>query len=79
MPATRKAVEILAPRTSLTPLRNPDAGNHLFEAVRGLIDQGVDPEIALEASLRRLIHQRSDASPRFTAAGIGTERGRESA
>ena len=79
MPATRKAVEILAPRTSLTPPENPDAGNHLLEAVRGLIDQGVDPEIALEASLRRLIHQRNDVPSGSAAAGIGTERGRVSA
>ena len=77
MPATRKAVEIRAAHELDAP-ENPDAGNHLLEAVRGLIDQGVDPEIALEASLRRLIHQRNDVWW-FGGGRNRTERGRESA
>jgi tetrapyrrole methylase family protein / MazG family protein len=77
MPATRKIIEILAPRTGLVSPQDPDAGNELLEAIRGLIEQGLDPEIALEASLRRSMEQGISASGGSAEAGVGTEPGRE--
>ena len=79
MPITRKIVEILAPRTSLAPPENPNAGNELLEAVRGLIEQGLDPELALEASLRRSLDPRIGDPDDSDVAGIGPERRRASA
>jgi tetrapyrrole methylase family protein / MazG family protein len=79
MPATRKIIEILAPRTSLAPPKNSDAGNELLEAVRGLIEQGVDPELALEASLRESLDPGTGDLVDSEVAGIGPERGRASA
>src|SRR5687768_4028530 len=79
MPVTRKIAEILAPRSILAPPENPAAGNELLEAVRGLIERGFDPELALEASLRESIDRGDSASGDSAVAGIGTERGRESA
>jgi tetrapyrrole methylase family protein/MazG family protein len=77
MPVTRKIVEILAPRSILAPPENPAAGNELLEAVRGLIGRGLDPELALEVSLRESIDRGTSASDDSAVAGIGTERGRE--
>jgi XTP/dITP diphosphohydrolase len=79
MPVTRKIVEILAPRARLAPPENPDAGNELLEAVRGLIERGLDPELAVEASLRASIAQGIAASEDSAAAGVGSKQGRESA
>jgi tetrapyrrole methylase family protein/MazG family protein len=79
MPVTRKIVEILAPRTGLAPPDNPEAGNELLEAVRGLIEQGLDPELALEASLRESLDQRIGDPDDSGVPGIGPERGRASA
>lgn len=77
MPVTRKIVEILAPRSSLATAGNPGAGNELLEAVRRLIERGLDPELALEASLRESIRCGDGASDDSAVDGIGTERGRD--
>jgi hypothetical protein len=72
MPVTRKIVEILAPRTNLARPDSPDAGDELLAAVRVLIERGLDPEVALEAALRKTIDQEIEVSS-GSAAGIGTE------
>jgi hypothetical protein len=74
MPVTRKAVEILAPRTSLTAPQDPDAGHELLVAVGTLINRGIDPDLALEASLRNLINSRVGVPDENE-----TEQGRETA
>jgi tetrapyrrole methylase family protein / MazG family protein len=79
MPITRKIVEILAPRTSLASPQDPDAGNDLLNAVRVLVERGLDPDIALEASLRKLIDQPTGVSGGSAEAGIEAAQGRESA
>ena len=79
MPITRKIVEILAPRTSLASPDDPDAGNELLDAVRVLIERGLDPDVALEASLRKLIDQQIGGSAGSAVAGIEGMQGRESA
>jgi hypothetical protein len=79
MPVTRKISEILAPRTSLTAPQDPDAGNELLAAIRVLIQRGFDPELALEASLRRSIGKEIEIEGGSPGEGIETERGRESA
>jgi len=79
MPVTRKAVEVLAPRTVLAAPQHPDDGNQLLAAVGELIERGLDPELALEASLRHSIDTGVDIERVASDAGIKTERGRESA
>jgi tetrapyrrole methylase family protein/MazG family protein len=79
MPITRKIVEILAPRETLASPEDPDAGSELLGAVRALIEQGIDPDIALEAALRKLIGQRIGVSTSSAVAGIDAMQGRESA
>lgn len=79
MPITRKVVEILAPRTSLAAPQDPDAGHDLLAAVGALIDRGIDPELALEASLRNLVDSRVSITGISAAAENETEQGRESA
>jgi hypothetical protein len=79
MPITRKAVEILAPRTRLAAPQDPDAGRELLAAVRALIDRGIDPELALELSLRNLIDSGVGIAGVSAAAENETEQGRESA
>jgi tetrapyrrole methylase family protein/MazG family protein len=79
MPVTRKISEILAPRTSLTAPQDPDAGNELLAAIRALIQRGFDPDLALEASLRRSIGKEIEIEGGSPGGGIETERGRESA
>jgi hypothetical protein len=76
---TRKIVEILAPRAGLAPPREPDAGDALLTEIQTLIARGLNPDIALEASLRRWIDQGMDMRDRSAAAGTETDRGRESA
>jgi hypothetical protein len=77
MPVTRKVVEVLAPRSNLAPPADPTAGKELLEAVRRLIEQGLDPERALEASLRKSLNCDMSAAGDSAEAGIGTERGRK--
>jgi len=79
MPITRKVVEILAPRETLASPDDSDAGNDLLNAVRVLVEQGIDPDIALEASLRKFIDQRLSVSHGSAEIGIESVQGRESA
>ena len=79
MPITRKVVEILAPRSNLASPEDPDVGKELLDAVRVLIERGLDPDVALEASLRKLIDQRTGVSEVSAVAGIEGRQGRESA
>jgi NTP pyrophosphatase (non-canonical NTP hydrolase) len=79
MPPTRKTVEILAPRITLAAPQDPCAGDELLAAVRALIEIGVDPDLALEASLRNSIASGSSAAGGSPVAGIDTDLGRESA
>ncbi len=51
MPALRKVIELVAPRAQFTASSN-GAGDEVLEAVIRLIDRSIDPELALEASLR---------------------------
>jgi tetrapyrrole methylase family protein / MazG family protein len=66
MPATRKVIEMLAPRTTLSTDPLPGAGDAALQAVTDLIDQGIDPEIAIERALRAALANR-------TAKEEGTE------
>jgi uncharacterized protein YabN with tetrapyrrole methylase and pyrophosphatase domain len=77
MPVTRKAVEILAPRRRLAAALDPTDGNELLKAIAALIERGLDPELALEASLRHAIDSGVDIEGDSPDAGIQTERGRE--
>src|SRR5829696_328449 len=70
MPVIRKITEILAPRTSLTAPQDPDAGNELLAAIRALVQRGFDPELALEASLRRSIGKAFDIEGGSPGDGI---------
>jgi NTP pyrophosphatase (non-canonical NTP hydrolase) len=79
MPITRKIVEILAPRTTLASPEDPDAGKELLNAVRLLIESGLDPDATLEASLRKSIDQQIGVPDGSTMAGIEGMQGRESA
>jgi tetrapyrrole methylase family protein/MazG family protein len=79
MPITRKIVAILAPRSCLVSPEDPDAGNELLDAVRVLIERGLDPDLALEASVRMLIDQQLGVSADSAVAGIKGMQGRESA
>ena len=58
MPATRKVIEMLAPRATLSTDPPPGAGDAALQAVTDLIDQGIDPEIALERALRAALAHR---------------------
>lgn len=60
MPVTRKAAELLAPRVTLRSPSDASEGDQLLSAIRNLLAKGIDPERALEASLRRAL--ATDAS-----------------
>jgi tetrapyrrole methylase family protein/MazG family protein len=79
MPPIRKAVEILAPRNTLAAPPDPGAGDELLIAVRALIENGFDPDLALEASLRNSIASGISTAGASPDGGIETNRGRESA
>lgn len=79
MPATRKAMEILAPRVMLRPPEHADDGDDILSAVSALIDRGIDPERALEASLRIVAKQRDRGTASFAVTGASGGRGREEA
>ena len=55
MPITRVASELLAPRVTLHPPRDASDGDDLLKAIEQLLAKGIDPERALEASLRRAL------------------------
>jgi tetrapyrrole methylase family protein/MazG family protein len=75
MPATRKTVELLAPRAVLSASAETAAGDELLGAVTNLIEKGLDPERALETSLRRHIEKASHAVAMPPAAS-GSEVGK---
>ena len=79
MPVTRKIVEVLAPRAILRFPDDPDAGDDLLASLRLLIEHGVDPDLALEASLRKLIDQQIEFAGGSALATTGAAQGRESA
>lgn len=79
MPTTRKVVEVLAPRETLAAPEGPEAGNELLGAVRVLIERGIDPDVALEASLRKFIDEGIGVSGSSAVPGIESAHGRESA
>jgi tetrapyrrole methylase family protein/MazG family protein len=59
MPATRKVIEMLAPRATLSTDPEPGAGDAALQAITDLIDQGIDPEIAIERALRAALANRA--------------------
>ena len=59
MPATRKVIEMLAPRATLSTDPLPGAGEAALQAISDLIDQGIDPEIAIERALRAALASRA--------------------
>jgi tetrapyrrole methylase family protein/MazG family protein len=64
MPALRKAAEVLAPRATLAGPSDEAAGDALLAAVQAALDRGIDPERALEQSLRRHVasHEEHEAA-----------------
>lgn len=71
MPATRKVVEMLAPRATFSPPADAAAGDQLLNSVLSLIDNEIDPELALEAALRQRVladEEQSIASVAVTDA-----------
>ena len=65
MPPTRKAIELMAPHAKLSAPADETAGEAVLAAIVDLIEQGIDPEFALEAALRR----RAEAVEPLVAAG----------
>lgn len=63
MPATRKVIEMLAPRATLAIDPPPGAGDAALQAIRDLIDQGLDPEVALERALRAALTATEEEGP----------------
>lgn len=59
MPGLRKAAELLAPRVTLGPPQDASAGDELLAAIEKLLADGVDPERALEVSLRQALVSKS--------------------
>jgi tetrapyrrole methylase family protein/MazG family protein len=79
MPVIRKVVEVLAPRTHLEAAADAEAGDILLAAVRSLIARGLDPERALEVSLRNLAERSDDKNSSLATAGAGAQQGSEQA
>ena len=77
MPATRKAIELLAPRSTLDAATDNRTGDELLGAIVNLIDRGIDPERALESALRRWADAMDDE--RRVASDLGTVSGSENA
>ena len=74
MPITRKIIETLAPRATLRGPDRPDAGAAALASIAALIEDGVDPERALEAALRTLVGQEHAAEEAFSAIAARNER-----
>jgi tetrapyrrole methylase family protein/MazG family protein len=70
MPATRRVVEMLAPRATLAPPDEPHAGDDVLHAMVNLIERGIDPESALEVSLR----ERTGGEAELVAASVDSAR-----
>jgi hypothetical protein len=79
MPVIRKVVEVIAPRTNLHGPDIADAGDHLLAAIQSLIERGIDPERALEDSLRKFVDTRDGRNNHLATAGAGADPGREHA
>ncbi len=77
MPVTRKAIELLAPRSTLDAATDYPSGDELLGAIVNLIDRGIDPERALESALRRRAAAMDDE--RRVASDLGTVSGSENA
>ena len=77
MPVTRKIIETLAPRTTLRAPDQPSAGNAAFAAIAALIEQGFDPERALESALRSTdpVDQHEHENESLAAVGAANDRG----
>ena len=71
MPATRKATELLAPRTTLDAPESAAVGTPLLAEIRNLIAQGIDPERALLAALRSEVPASSVNEESITAINSG--------
>jgi tetrapyrrole methylase family protein/MazG family protein len=63
MPVTRKAAELLAPRVTLRPPSDATEGDQLLAAIKNLLAKGIDPERALEASLREALANGEASAP----------------
>ena len=74
MPPLRKAIELLAPRATLRGPSDAGEGAALLQAIETLLEQGVDPERALEEVLRARAAQ-GDSSNGSEAVEIMTSRG----
>ena len=79
MPVIRKVVEVIAPRTTLQALDNNEAGDQLLSAIESLIERGIDPERALEESLRRFVEKRDGNNNHLATSGARTHQGSEQA
>jgi tetrapyrrole methylase family protein / MazG family protein len=79
MPVMRKVVEVIAPRATLQALDNVEAGDQLLSAIESLINRGIDPERALETSLRRFVEKRDGINDHLATAGAGVHQGSDQA
>ncbi|MBA3451184.1 MAG: MazG family protein [Chloroflexia bacterium] len=76
MPAIRKVIEVMAPRTELMGADDPTVGDNVLTAIRTLLDSDIDPERALEASLRKFADERHDNAQSSMNGNLLTEAGR---
>jgi tetrapyrrole methylase family protein/MazG family protein len=72
MPATRKVIEMLAPRATLRAPDDASSGDSLLAAMTEVLDRGIDPERALEAALRRRV-TREQVGEVLVAANTGSQ------
>jgi tetrapyrrole methylase family protein/MazG family protein len=75
MPAMRKAISILAPRTQLHAAAEPDAGERVLATILDLLEQRIDPERALETALRHFAARQPVHGPLATTASSRSEFG----
>ncbi len=75
MPATRKLVELLAPRTTLRAPDQSSTGEAALQASAALIEQGIDPESALESALRRTFSEGQANEDSLAAVGVAGKKG----
>ena len=75
MPATRKMVELLAPRTTLRAPERLSEGEAALQAIAALIERGIDPESALESALRRTFSEGQTNDDPRAAVGVAGKKG----
>jgi uncharacterized protein YabN with tetrapyrrole methylase and pyrophosphatase domain len=75
MPATRKMVELLAPRTTLRAPEQSSEGEAALQAIVALIERGIDPESALESALRRAYSKDQLNEESLAAVGPASDKG----